>query len=51
MDWFEKVKKYYDKGYYTNEQVKIFVIGKAITELQYKEITGIEYVETKGSGI
>lgn len=45
--WYDAVRRYYLKGYYTNEQMKIFVLGKKITEEQYKEITGIEYVETK----
>lgn len=44
MNWFEKVKKYYKAGYYTNEQVKVFVVGEKITKEQYKEITGIDYV-------
>lgn len=44
MDWFEKVKRYYDKGIYKNEQVKVFVEGNKITEEQYKEITNEDYV-------
>ena len=43
MDWFEKVQRYYIKGYYTNDDVKIFVKGNKITEEQYKEITGEDY--------
>ena len=43
INWFEKVKRYYDKGLYTNEQVKIFVQGGKITEAQYEEITGEPY--------
>lgn len=43
MNWFEKIKRYYDKGLYTNEQVKVFVVGGKITEEQYKEITGEDY--------
>lgn len=42
MDWFEKIKRYYDMGKYTKEQVKIFVAAGKITEEQYTEITGEE---------
>lgn len=44
MNWFEKVKRYYENGYYTKEQVKVFVRTGKITEVQYKEITGEDYV-------
>ncbi|MBC5626171.1 XkdX family protein [Clostridium sp. NSJ-49] len=44
MNWFEKIKRYYDKGIYTNGEVKVFVKGNKITEEQYKEITGEEYL-------
>jgi uncharacterized XkdX family phage protein len=37
------VKRYYDKGYYTKEDVKKFVVSGDITAEQYKEITGEEY--------
>ena len=43
MNWFEKVKRYYDMGKYTNEQVKVFVKGKKITEKEYELITGEKY--------
>lgn len=43
MNWFEKVKRYYDMGKYTNEQVKVFVQGKKITEQEYELITGEKY--------
>lgn len=42
--WFSIIQKYYSKGLYTNEQVKTFVVAGYITEVRYKEITGIEYV-------
>lgn len=45
MNWYEAIKYYYSKGYYTNEQVAIFVKGKKITPEQYETITGIPYVE------
>lgn len=44
MNWFEKIKRYYDKGIYINDEVKVFVKGNKITEEQYKEITGEEYL-------
>ena len=42
--WFKMVKRYYEAGYYTKEQVKVFVVAEYITVTEYKEITGIEYV-------
>ncbi|MGX4598971.1 XkdX family protein [Faecalimicrobium sp. JNUCC 81] len=44
MNWFEKVKRYYEKGIYTSNQVKIFVKSKKITEKEYKEIIGEGYI-------
>lgn len=44
MDWFEKVQRYYKNNRYNNDDVKVFVIGKKITEAQYKEITGEDYI-------
>lgn len=41
---FNSIKKYYDQGRYTNEQVKVFLQANWITAEQYKEITGIDYV-------
>lgn len=41
---YDSIKRYYGMGKYTKEQVKIFVLAKWITEEQYKEITGDEYV-------
>ena len=43
MNWFLTAKRYYDMGFYTNEQVKVFVAAGKITAKQYKEITGIDY--------
>lgn len=40
---FEKIKKWYNMGIYTKEQVKNFVRKGKITEEQYKEITGEDY--------
>lgn len=44
MNWFEKIKRYYDKEMYTIEQVKIFVQSGKITEEEFKIITGKDYV-------
>lgn len=44
MDWFEKVNRFYQNGYYTNENVKSFVKAEKITEEQYKLITGEDYI-------
>lgn len=46
MNWFNTIKRYYDNGHpsYTNEGIKVFVKASMITEQQYKDITGIEYV-------
>mgnify|MGYP002623675772 CR=1 FL=1 len=40
---FEKIKKYYDRGFYTKEQVANFVKKGKLTAEQYKEITGYDY--------
>lgn len=39
---FEKIKGYYDNGLWSIDRVWN-VVGKALTELEYKEITGFEY--------
>lgn len=36
---FEKIKKFYDLGLYTAEQVHKFVEKGIVTEEQYKEIS------------
>lgn len=41
---FNSIKKYYNEGRYNDDQVKIFVKVGWITEAQYKEITGKNYV-------
>lgn len=41
---YNSVKRYYDMGKYTDEQMKVFVQAKWITVDQYKEITGIKYI-------
>lgn len=37
---FAKIKKFYDMGLYTKEQVHKFVEKGVITEKQYNEIVG-----------
>ena len=40
---FRIVKRYYDRGIYNKDNVKVFVRAGDITPEQYKEITGDEY--------
>lgn len=42
---YKIVKRYYDKGIYSAEDVAKFVAAGRITPEEYKEITGKEYVE------
>ena len=44
MDWFKTVLGYYQAGYYTVDQVKIFVVKSKITPEQFYTITGQTYV-------
>ncbi|MDH6371743.1 putative XkdX family phage protein [Paenibacillus sp. PastF-3] len=39
MNWYALVKRYFDAGLYTGEQVQVFVTAKKITTEQAKEIT------------
>lgn len=41
--WYNSVKRYYDMGFYTNENVKVFVIAGMVTAEEYRLITGEEY--------
>lgn len=41
---FEIVKKNYDRKLWNKEMVKIAVVKGVITDVQYKEITGEDYV-------
>lgn len=41
---FDYIKKNYEKGIYTKEDVSQFVKAGMITADQYKEITGEDYV-------
>lgn len=40
---FKIVKRFYDKGYYTKEDVAVFVKAGKITAEQYEEIVGEKY--------
>ena len=40
---YEKIKKYYDTGLWSEERVRNMVIKGIITEEEYKDITGNEY--------
>lgn len=40
---YNSIKKYYDMGKYTDEQMKVFVKAGWITEAEYKTITGKKY--------
>ena len=41
---YEKIKRFYDMGLWSKEQVRNAVEKDIITPEQYKEITGEEYV-------
>jgi len=43
MDWFKTVFTYYNGGYYTIDQVKVFVEKNKITAEEFKEMTGQDY--------
>lgn len=43
MDWNKIVSDYYNAGYYTVDQVKVFVAKGKITAEQYSIITGDDY--------
>ncbi|MBK2004011.1 XkdX family protein [Listeria ivanovii subsp. londoniensis] len=42
INWYEKVKDYFNDGYYTEEQVYKFVALKKLTLEQAKEIVETE---------
>lgn len=42
---FKIVKRYFDKGIYSKEDVSVFVTAGKISSTEYKEITGEEYQE------
>ncbi|MGG2953524.1 XkdX family protein [Geobacillus stearothermophilus] len=42
---FEKIKSYYDSGFWTKEMVGDAVVKGKITHEQYREITGEEFTK------
>lgn len=43
---YERIKKYYDKGYYTDAQMRAMVgKPKGITSAEYEKITGQSFME------
>ena len=44
MNWYNLIKRYYDRGYYSKEQVAVFVVQGKITPEQYETITGQAYI-------
>jgi uncharacterized XkdX family phage protein len=40
MDWYALIKRHFDAGRYTTEQVQVFVTAKKITAEQAEQITG-----------
>lgn len=42
---YDKIKKYYDAGYYKKKHVAAFVTKGKITAEQYAEITGEAYTD------
>lgn len=45
MNMFKIVKRYYDKGIYSKENVATFVRAGKLTAEQYEQITGDVYEE------
>lgn len=43
VNWFNRIKKYYDAGLWTAKMVGNAVVKGKITAEQYKEITGEDY--------
>lgn len=44
MNWYKKIKDYYSRKLWNIEQVRVAVEKGKITEEEYKEITGEDYV-------
>ncbi len=44
MSDFERFKFYYDKKWIDNAKLRQYVVFNKITEKQYKEITGEDYI-------
>jgi uncharacterized XkdX family phage protein len=46
MNYFDRIKYYYDNGYWTKEQVAIAIKYGKITEAEYEQIVGESYSAT-----
>ena len=44
--YYKTVRRYYDKGLYTEDDVAVFVRTGKITKEEYALITGLPYAET-----
>lgn len=43
MTWFERIRKFYNEGLWSINQVRDGVLYNKITTSQYKDITGEDY--------
>lgn len=43
MPWFDRIKRFYDLGLWTKQQVRDGVVAGVITAEEYEEITGDVY--------
>ncbi|UQW98197.1 XkdX family protein [Rummeliibacillus sp. G93] len=43
MDWFKTISDFYKSGFYTDNQVKVFVVKGKITTEQFQQITNQTY--------
>ena len=43
MDWYSKIKRFFEGGYWTKQMAAAAVEKGKITEAEYKEITGEDY--------
>lgn len=41
---YDRIKRYYDDGLWAKEQVAMAVVKNKITEEEYKQITGEDYI-------
>lgn len=45
MNWYATIKRFYDKGLWTKKMVGDGVFAGKITEEEYKQITGEDYLK------
>ncbi|MFD2117242.1 XkdX family protein [Paenibacillus yanchengensis] len=43
MNWYNTLKRHYDAGRYTDDNVVVFVVGNKINLDEYEQITGKPY--------